>query len=68
MKIKLFEEYNKEYLAFDDEYLSIHKILHGSNKGKIHFLFHDSRDPLIFNNPDLKEEFETFTVAKKYNL
>jgi len=47
MKIKLFEEYNKDYLAFNDEYLSIHKILYGPNKGKIRFLFHDFGDSLI---------------------
>jgi len=39
--IKLFEEYNTDYLAFNDEYLSIHKILNGANKGKIRFILHD---------------------------
>lgn len=40
MIVKIFEDFEKSndsYWVFEDEYLKIHKILHGANKGKILF-------------------------------
>lgn len=55
--IKLFEEFNTDniqkvlddnYLAYKDNFVKVHKILHGVNQGKIRFIiFDDKKDEFI---------------------
>ena len=44
MNIKIFEKFNKKYPAtqFKDNYLEVHKITEGANKGKVVFKFYDN--------------------------
>ena len=69
MYIKQFEDYSKDsYWAFEDDYLKIHKILHGTNRGKIQFRTPNKENPYTLNKFSMMYGASVLLDTKYVNL